>query len=111
MEYDARTTTVLTGTCGGCGHQLTVLQEGAGPGTDQPGTAGGPDAARSWKTAAPAAAGPPCQACGAPLTFRSSGGPGIEATCTGCGAVSSYVPGRDGTPRVPAKGRASARAF
>jgi len=104
MEYDARTTTVLTGTCGGCGHQLTVLQEGAGPAPTEPGTAGGPDAARSWKTAAPATAGPPCQACGAPLTFRSSGGPGVEATCTGCGAVSSYVPAGMAPREFPRRG-------
>ncbi len=98
MEYDARTTTVLTGTCGGCGHQLTVLQAGGAPGPD--GAASAPEATgdsgsespRSWKTASPAVSGPPCQACGAALTFRSTGGPGIEASCTGCGAISSYVP-------------------
>jgi hypothetical protein len=97
MEYEARSAYVLTGNCGQCGHQLTILQDGGAPPSDAsapvPDAAGGgsSEARRTWKASAPAD-GPPCQACGAPLTFRSSGGPGIEATCTGCGAVSSFVP-------------------
>jgi hypothetical protein len=106
MDYDARTTTVLSGTCGGCGHQLTVLQVGGDasapmPGSVEPGEAPSP---RTWKTAAPTVAGPPCQACGAPLTFRSTGGPGIEATCTGCGAVSSYMPAGMAAREFPRRG-------
>jgi hypothetical protein len=103
MEYEARTTTLLTGTCGGCGHELTVLQAGGVSGPEAASgapDASGADGAQSWKTTSRALAGPPCQACGASLTFRSSGGVGLEATCTGCGAVSSYVPaGRAAPPR------------
>ncbi len=110
MEYDARTTTVLTGTCGGCGHELTVLQagsmpspEGGAPAAESAGE-GATETSRSWKTASQALAGPPCQACGASLTFRSSGGSGIEATCTGCGAVSSYVPAGMAPRESPRRG-------
>jgi hypothetical protein len=87
MEYDTRTTTVLMGTCGGCGHQLMVLQNGGMP-------AGGPEGAMPSPTEGVASPpeGPPCPACGAALTFRSAGGPRMEATCTGCGAVTAYVP-------------------
>jgi len=110
MEYDARPATMLTGTCGGCGHQLTVLQDGVAPSSDGGPTGadstatGGPDAPRSWKTATPTVVGPPCQACGAPLAFRSSGGPGVEATCSGCGAVSSYVPAGTAPREMPRRG-------
>ncbi len=101
MEFETRTTTVQSGTCGGCGHQLAVFQAGAVPTTVGVAESEGSPAAepaRSWKTAA-APVGPPCQACGAALTFRSAGGLGIEATCSGCGAVSSYVPAGMAPPR------------
>jgi translation initiation factor IF-2 len=105
MEFDARPTTVLTGSCGSCGHQLTILQDGAPPSAD--GSVPAVDAmgsgGKTWRATAPAVEGPPCQACGEPLSFRSSGGPNVEATCSGCGAVSSYVPAgmapREFTPR------------
>jgi hypothetical protein len=98
MEYDARPATVLSGTCGSCGHQLTILQGGGDAPPDgsmpTPDATAGADAGtlHAWKATAPAVDGPPCQACGEPLAFRSGGGPNIEATCSGCGAVASYVP-------------------
>jgi hypothetical protein len=98
MEYDARPATVLMGSCGSCGHQLTILQGGgessADGGVSPPDPSHGADAGtlHAWKATAPAVDGPPCPACGEALTFRSGGGPNIEATCSGCGATSSYVP-------------------
>jgi hypothetical protein len=119
MDYDARTAYVLRGTCGQCGHAHTILQDGPVPGATPDGGPSGPlaegiDPARgaSIRSAPiPAPNGPECDACGSSLTFRASSAHGIEATCSGCGAISSFVPagapgadfrrGRPNRPEAP----------
>jgi hypothetical protein len=107
IEFEAHPVTRLTGTCSGCGHLWTAyrLDEGrpSSPGDGAP---------RNLEEVAEGGAmededdvvvpveGPPCPSCGASLTFRAGSGPGVEATCAGCGAVTQYVPAGL-TPREP----------
>jgi hypothetical protein len=113
MDYEARSTTVLTGNCGSCGHQLTIVEGLADPGRAGPSPGDGslpPEGnlgPRRDSLASVAPDAPPCPSCGASLTFKPSGGGGIEATCSGCGAVSSYVPA--GAHDRPYRPRSAAR--
>ncbi len=92
VEYSTRTAYVLNGTCGQCGLVLTVVQDAPGTPSGAPPTGAVPATPRAAGETTARAGEPPCPACGSALTFRSSSGGGIEATCTGCGAAASYVP-------------------
>lgn len=95
MEFQSQSARLLSGTCPDCGKASMVL-EGIEPGTRAP--VGAPEAGEA---AAAAVVGPSadanapvCAECGGPLTIRSVGDSGLEASCRGCSTTVSYVVSR-----------------
>lgn len=91
---------VLNGTCSQCGRAHTIFEHppGSGSGAESSGLEGAGSSAEEVRrsdrieVALPAGDGPTCGACGSLLMFRAAAGRGVDATCSGCGLTSSYVP-------------------
>jgi hypothetical protein len=91
VEVSVRNARLMSGTCSDCGRPLLMIQEVAileggneGPGEGEIG------AGRGITT--PAADGPQCGKCHAPLGFRATDTGGIESVCSSCGATLTYLP-------------------
>ena len=109
VEYASRTALVLEGSCSGCGHVLTVMQN-LPDGTPAPAGDGADASSGKGRASARGEAGgwsgprPTCVTCGAAMTFHAAG-EGIQGVCSGCGLASGYVPegssGPESRPRRP----------
>lgn len=95
VDYVSRTARVLEGSCSGCGHTITVLENLAGgatpsPASEEEGMA--PEGRPAPHLEGTGWSGPllTCGACGAGMTLHRDG-ERVQAVCSGCGRTSGYV--------------------
>ncbi len=103
VEYTSEPARLLTGTCGACHHEFTIV--GGHVDWKRGGGAGSPE--ESDVSAAPKGVqipgGPACPDCGAPTVLRVTSGRSIESKCSDCQSTMTFVLS-DGA-RPPPSGR------
>ncbi len=105
---------LLEGSCGGCGHHLTLIRRAPVPGgpapeptavpTDEPAGEEEDDAEVDDEDEVAAPVGPECPTCGGPLTVRLASPTSMEASCPSCHTSTAYVQADRGErPRPPGR--------
>ncbi len=115
LELHREPVTLLTGTCGGCGHHWTAFRRETSAGSSETtptvvvsAEGDGEDEGDDVEVVEEVTVeGPPCPSCGGILTFRPGAGSQVEAVCSGCAQVTAYAPAGGGERERPSRDRRS----